>query len=180
MPRYVAFLRGINLGNRRIKMDRLREAFESFGCDNVATYIASGNVIFDSARGDAGALEAEIETHLLDEFGFEVDTFIRSLAELDSIDPLAVFPSAHDDPEYRIHVMFLKEPPGEEAERNLRQLAMDDDSFRVMGREAYWLRRGRMTDSVVSINDITNAIGGVTSTMRNMNTVRKIAAKFSP
>lgn len=178
MPRYVAFLRGINLGKRRVKMDRLREAFESFGCDDVATYIASGNVIFESASEQTGTLEAELESHLLGEFGFQVDTFIRSLAELAAIDLLSVFPSVNDDPEYRVHVMFLKGPPGEEAERNLRELTTADDSFHVIGREAYWLRRGRMSDSVISMKDLANAIGNQPNTMRNMNTVQKIVAKF--
>ncbi len=52
MPRYVAFLRAINLPGRNVKMDRLRSTFVSLGLDNVDTFIASGNVIFDSDRED--------------------------------------------------------------------------------------------------------------------------------
>jgi len=52
MTRYVAFLRGINLGKRRVKMEQLRRHFEGFGLENVATFIASGNVVFDSPRQD--------------------------------------------------------------------------------------------------------------------------------
>lgn len=177
--RYVAFLRGINLGNRRIKMDELRKVVEALGYDNVATYIASGNVIFDVHSKDPDALEPELENHLREELGYEVDTFVRSLEDLEAIDATSIFPSAGEDPENRIHVMFLKEEADEGIEDNLQKLETEDDSFRVAGREAYWLRRGRMSDSAVSINDLSKALDGKTNTMRNMNTVRRIVAKFS-
>lgn len=61
---YVALLRGINLGNRRLKMDRLRELFEATGFRDVATFIASGNVVFENALRDPAKLEATIERHL--------------------------------------------------------------------------------------------------------------------
>jgi len=51
MPRYVALLRGINLGGHTVKMDRLKKLFEELGLKNVETFIASGNVIFESAHG---------------------------------------------------------------------------------------------------------------------------------
>lgn len=177
--RYVAFLRGINLGNRRIKMDRLREVVEALGYESVATYIASGNVIFDSENEDFRELESEIENHLHDTLGYEVDTFVRSLEDLEAIDETSIFPSAGEDPENRVHIMFFKEEPEAGIEGNLRKLETEDDSFRVIGREAYWLRRGRMSDSDVSMNDLANAVEGRTNSMRNMNTVRKIVAKFS-
>lgn len=178
MQRHVAFLRGINVGGHRVKMDRLRELFEALDLPDVATYLASGNVIFDADSERAGALESVIEDHLADALGYEVDTFIRSLDELEVIDGLDLFPSA-DDPEYRVHVAFLRAPPGDDVERKLRALGTDDDSFRIRGREMYWLRRGRMSDSTIELTHLAKALGGATNTMRNMNTVRRIVAKFS-
>ena len=64
MTRYVAFLRAINVGGRRVKMHHLRELFESLGFSNVETFIASGNVIFDSPAEDTRKLEQRIEDHL--------------------------------------------------------------------------------------------------------------------
>jgi uncharacterized protein (DUF1697 family) len=64
MTRYIAFLRAINVGGHNVKMDYLRELFESLGYVNVQTFIASGNVIFDSPTEDARTLEKEIEDHL--------------------------------------------------------------------------------------------------------------------
>lgn len=109
MIRYVAFLRGINLGNRRLKMEALRRHFEALDAvEDPSTYLASGNVIFDvsaPAREEAGAeepreleaqrrLEAGIEAHLRGTLGYEVDTFVRRLAALDPL-----LDRVRDDPE---------------------------------------------------------------------------------
>ena len=61
MPHYVAFLRGINLGKRRVKMNHLRDLFTAMGHENVSTYIASGNVVFTSATRSIAKLENHIE-----------------------------------------------------------------------------------------------------------------------
>lgn len=82
MPRYAAFLRGINLGGRRLKMDELRRHFEAVDVENVSTFIASGNVVFDYARFDTAHLELEAERHLHDALGFSTEVFERSLDAL--------------------------------------------------------------------------------------------------
>lgn len=58
MQRYIAFLRAINVGGHTVKMDRLREIFEALGFSNVETFIASGNVVFETTARDPAALEA--------------------------------------------------------------------------------------------------------------------------
>ena len=63
MPRYVAFLRAINVGGHTVKMDQLRRLFERLGFSKVETFIASGNVIFESASRSAKALEKNTEAH---------------------------------------------------------------------------------------------------------------------
>src|SRR5215211_2292119 len=82
MPKYIAFLRAINVGGHTVKMDYLRTLFEDLGLMNVETFIASGNVIFDSPARRPKALEQKIETFLKEKFGYAVATFIRSAAEL--------------------------------------------------------------------------------------------------
>lgn len=178
MPLKIAFLRGINVGGHRIKMDRLGGLFEELGLAGVSTYLASGNVVFESNSEDASMLEAEIERHLLESLGYEVDTFIRSFGELAILNDLDLFPAA-DDPENRLHVLFLRASPGEDAAGNLRQLETDDDRLRLRGRELFWLRRGRMSDSEIGGPDLLRAVGADSGTMRNMNTVRRMVAKFS-
>src|SRR5918994_5060517 len=87
--RCIAFLRGINVGGHQVKMDAVRRTFEALDLDNVATFIASGNVIFetgdpggDPADTEVAALTARIESHLRAALGYEVPTFLRTDSEL--------------------------------------------------------------------------------------------------
>src|SRR2546426_4439388 len=85
MPKYVAFLRAINVGGHTVKMDHLRLLFEALGFSNVETFIASGNVIFDSKSKNTKALEEKIEGCLYETLGYPVSTFIRSTVEVATI-----------------------------------------------------------------------------------------------
>src|ERR1700690_628604 len=85
MPRYVALLRGINLGGHTVKMARLKELFEELGFKKVETFIASGNVIFESASKSAPALEKKIAAHLEKSLGFPAMTFLRTDEELAAV-----------------------------------------------------------------------------------------------
>lgn len=64
MPRYIALLRGINVGGHRVKMDRLRTLFEALRFSDVSTFIAGGNVSFRTPSGEAAKIEKKIEAHL--------------------------------------------------------------------------------------------------------------------
>ena len=111
MPHYIAFLRGINLGNRRLKMDELRAGFEELKFANVATFIASGNVIFLAKERDAAKLEKTIEAHLAKKLGYPVDTFVRTRAEVAAVAAFQPFPKRDMEAETStIFCSFLKEP----------------------------------------------------------------------
>jgi uncharacterized protein (DUF1697 family) len=84
MPRYVAFLRAVNVGGRFVKMADLRDLLTDAGLIDVSTYIQSGNVLFSSSMRSAPKVEAVIEQTLLQRLGFAVDTMVRSRAELDA------------------------------------------------------------------------------------------------
>ncbi len=75
MERYVAFLRAINVGGHTVKMDYLRQVFESFGLSGVETFIASGNVVFEAPTADARALDEQIGQGLREALGYDVATF---------------------------------------------------------------------------------------------------------
>ena len=177
--RVVAFLRGINLGNRRLTMAELKARFDGLGYADVATYLASGNVVFDGGGADPGALETEIEAHLAAELGYAVDTFVRRLRELEPLPALDGLDAARSEG-FKPHVIFLKEPAGDAAASALAALATPDDRFRPMGREILWLRRGGLSDSPISPSDLEKALAGRTHTMRTLNTVRRLVAKFGP
>lgn len=177
MPKYIAFLRAINVGGHTVKMDHLRRLFEALGFAGVETFIASGNVIFDSDEPDKQALERQIETALKAALGYEVATFIRTTAELAEIARCRPF-NAPDADGHGLYIAFLAETPGEAAQQKLLSFTTDIDEFHVNGREVYWLCRKKMSESTFSGALLEKTLG-LPATMRNSTTVKKMAAKYS-
>ena len=178
MPKYVAFLRAINVGGHTVKMDELRRLFEALGFSNVETFIASGNVIFDSPSKQTAALEKRVEGFLREKLGYEVTTFIRSLAELMEIVAYTPFPGVEPKTEGgALYIGFLRQSPGGEAQQRVLALATPMDDFHIRGRELYWLGHQGLGKSDVSGAQLARALG-MPTTLRNEATVRKIAAKY--
>ena len=179
MPKYVAFLRAINVGGHTVRMEHLRRLFEAQGFSGVETFIASGNVIFDSASGSARALEERLESSLREALGYEVATFIRATKELAAIARHKPFAAAELEREGNVlYVAFLADRPGAEATRSLLSLANEVDDFHVAGREVYWLRRTKVGESKFSGALLERTLGAQ-ATVRNSTTVRKLAAKYA-
>jgi uncharacterized protein (DUF1697 family) len=172
MARYVAFLRAINVGGHTVKMAELKRLFEEMGLAEVATFIASGNVIFESRAKDVAGLERKIEKGLAKALGYEVATFLRSTKELAAVAEHDPFPARRDDTTY---VAFLREPLSAAARETLMGYRSEEDDFHVHGREVYWLPSGRSSDSKFSGAVLEKALR-MPATMRNMTTVRKLAA----
>ncbi len=179
MKRYIAFLRAINVGGHTVKMDHLRALLGAIELHNVETFIASGNVIFDSPAKDVQALEKQIEQHLKQALGYEVATFLRTPAELAAVAGYKRFPAADLAVESNLlYVAFTHTAPGEEAQRKLLACKTDVDEFHVQGREAYWLCRIRSSDSTFSGARLEKTLG-MPATMRNITTVRRLAAQYA-
>lgn len=167
MPKYVAFLRAINVGGHIVKMDQLKKLFEKMGFTNVETFIASGNVIFDAKN----ASEAKIEAALQDALGYEVRTFLRTPAQLARIAETKL-----DADGCGLWVGFLAAKG--DAER-LKALATENDTFHIDGTELYWVcRHERFSDSAISGAKLEKALAQK-ATLRNITTIRRIAAKHS-
>ncbi|MGE5072535.1 MAG: DUF1697 domain-containing protein [Anaerolineae bacterium] len=178
MPRYVAFLRAINLGRERnVRMETLRRAFEALGFRAVSSYIASGNIIFDSPGRDPAALENRIEEALLNALGFEVTPFVRSSAELVRIAAYKPFPRSVMGPHDELGVLLLTTAPGPAAQRSLKSLQAPSDELRVRGREIYWLRHRSPAGEIYTATPFDRALNQP-FTVRSLNTVRKIAEKY--
>lgn len=179
MTRHVAFLRAINVGNRRVRGQRLVEVFEGLGHGTVDTFLASGNVVFDAEADDPRALERPAEEALEEALGWDVPTFVRTLGHLSSLAARGPFARERSgDPEAAVHVLFLREPPDDGAVRTLDGLELADDLLRLEGAELLWLRRGKLRDAPVSFADLERAVGGVPSTARRLDTVGRIVEKF--
>lgn len=176
--RYVAFLRAINVGGHTVKMERLRTLFAALGCANVSTFIASGNVIFDSQQRDTYALEEEIEGQLQRALGFPVATFVRSAAEVLAVADYQPFGPDEYSSEHSLMIAFLRAPPGGDGVQKLHGYRTDRDDFHVHQREVYWLCKGKISESAFSGALLERALG-TAATMRNSSTVRKLAAKYA-
>lgn len=175
--RYIAFLRAINVGGRVVKMDVLKRLFEELRFAHVETFIASGNVIFETTTRDVAALEARIAKHLERALGYPVGVFLRTVDELARISVHA--PASHEPRggvAPRMHVVFLTAEPPPEVAARLAAASTDDDELHLHGRELYWLCRTPMSDSPVGTE--LGKLVGVPNTARNVNTVRRLVAKY--
>ena len=177
MARYAAFLRGINISNRRVKNDALRICCEELGFAGVAIFRASGNVILDADGQDkAEEVAGRIEAGLAESLGFEVPVFLRSAAQVRAISRHRPF--GEDELEAsggQVQVSLLAKPPSAATRRKVLALATADDRLAIRGRELYWLPPGRMSDSGLDLKPIGLLLGA--STMRTKGTIEQIAAK---
>jgi uncharacterized protein (DUF1697 family) len=106
--RWLALLRGINVGGKNlVKMGDLRSCFEELGFDEVATYIASGNVLFTAS---GARLVERIEAALGARFGYPASVVLRSRAQMAAVVSKAPPGFGATPAEYRYDVIFLKEP----------------------------------------------------------------------
>ena len=179
MPKYVAFLRAINVGGHVVKMDHLRLMFEELNFKNVETFIASGNVIFDTTAKNTRSLEKKIEDNLKARLGYEVATFIRSMAEIASIARLKPFGDAGLNEEGQVlYIGFMADKPADASCRKLQLFSTEVEEFCVVEREVYWLHRRRLGDSALT-GAILEKTLGMKATLRNSNTIKRIAAKYA-
>jgi uncharacterized protein (DUF1697 family) len=163
MARFVAFVRGINVGGRaKLAMSDLRERMASAGLTNVRTLLASGNVVFDGS-GKPAALEKKLEA-----MGFGFDFFVRTPAELQRVVDANPFPDdAKNDPSHLL-VYFLK--------GNAKKIATPGDEVtHARGRELYVAYRGSVGTSKLTGAVIEKQLG-TRATGRNWNTVLKVLA----
>jgi uncharacterized protein (DUF1697 family) len=176
MNRYVAFLRGMNLGNRRITNDDLRSHFEALKCEEVATFRASGNVIF-AANGESTAkLTTRLEDGLAEALGYEVPVFLRSAAELAAIASHEPFEAKYlKASKGKLQIALLEKKPTAKAGKSALALSTEADRLAVEGRELYWLPRGGMSDSELDLKALATILGSMT--IRTKGTIDQIAAK---
>lgn len=176
--RRAAFLRAINVGGRTVKMERLRATFEAMGFAGVATFIASGNVIFESAAGDDAELERRIEAALHDDLGFAVDTFLRTVADLKAVIEAVPWPAVElSSPGRSLFVAFTRSVPAAAQVDRLYALSNPVDALSVHGREVYWLRKGGNADSKIDGGRLERALAAP-ATVRNITTIRRMAERF--
>lgn len=180
MQRYIAFLRGINVGGKNIiKMEKLSATFVSLGFKNVKTFIQSGNVFFDSAANGSDSLTRKIETGLMKEYGSNIKVMLRAVEEMKNMVKQNPFKKIKPDDKIKLYVCFLDREPitkprlpliSEKEALNIFKLKKKD-LFMISG----WLKGGRYGFPTIFIEKEL----GVFSTARNWNTVCKMMDSIS-
>ena len=178
MERYVAFLRGMNLGRRRIKNDELKREFEQLALGDVSCFRASGNVIFASGEKGEEKLKQRVEAGLGESLGYKVPVFLRNAAELEAVSAQEPFdPALLSASKGKLQVAFLPSAPKAKARKQALTLARNEDRLAIEGRELYWLPSGGISESELDLKTIEAAVGPWT--MRTKGTVDQIAAKLA-
>jgi uncharacterized protein (DUF1697 family) len=177
MPRYIAFLRAINVGGHVVKMDVLRAEFEKLGFRGVETFIASGNVIFETRSTKTAAIEDKIEKALHQALGYEVATFVRTPAQIAAIAKHQAFAPEAVATCGALNVGMLKTPLEPARVQGLAALRTDIDDFHANGAELYWICAMKQNESKVSNAAFERLLKGK-ATFRGMKTIEKLVAKY--
>jgi uncharacterized protein (DUF1697 family) len=174
MARYVALLRGINVGGKKkVPMVRLRVLLEGLGFTEVATLLQSGNAVFNCAKKSSEQVAKQIESALAKEFGFEVSVIVRTRDELAEAIRKNPLPGADDEPS-KFLVTFLSETPDPKQVEKIDPAKYLPDEFRVLGREIYARLPNGAGKSKLAILLLSGKGLGVIPTARNWNTVTKL------
>lgn len=164
MSRYIALLRAVNVGGTgKLPMADLRSMCSDAGFARVETYIASGNVVFES-RAAPAKVKSELEARLLAWVGKPVGVVVRTAAEMVAV--LEANPFAEAEPKHT-YVVFLDERPPRDALDHA--VGLSDEQMRLGDREIFVHYGSGMGRSRLRIP------AARAGTARNMNTVAKLA-----
>jgi uncharacterized protein (DUF1697 family) len=174
VERYVALLRGINIGSRkRVAMADLRALLGDLGHTDVATYVQSGNAVFTGKQGDPAKLARQIERRIVRDLGVEAPVVVRTRDELAAVVDANPFPERTAEPK-KLNVSFLSGEPDLKRLDEVGPEEYEPDEFALGDRVIYlWLPNGFQG---AKLHDAfwQRAKLGVHATARNWNTVTKL------
>ena len=173
MARYVALLRGINIGPRnRIAMPALREALQAAGFEDIATYVQSGNVVLTSGA-KADAVRRKVEGVVTESFGLEIPVVVRTKAELAAVVKRNPLGEVATDPK-RYQVSFLDGKLPAAKVKELEAVAAPGEQVVAHGREIYAWHPAGVARSKLWAKLAGKGGLGVTATARNWTTVETL------
>jgi uncharacterized protein (DUF1697 family) len=180
MPKYAAFLRGVNLAShRRVSSTQLREMYEAMGFENVGTFRSSGNVVFEGPRSPLPKLTARVEKGMAEALGWDVQVFLRTADEVRAIAAHQPFdPRLVGASNGKLQVSLCVEKPSAQAREQVLALATEEDPLVFGERELYWLPSGGLLESELDLKTIEKLIGP--TTRRTKGTMELLAEKFFP
>jgi uncharacterized protein (DUF1697 family) len=171
MTAFVSLFRGINVGgHQKIRMDDLKDVHEALGLKDVSSYIQTGNVVFTSDEADAARLQRDIEDDFEKRFGFHVEVFVRTLAELRDIIEKNPFQNQPGRESKWVVVLFLAAHPDDTAQEDLLKAYAGPEEFFITGKEVYIYYTNGIGRSKLSLSLLEKKLKTV-GTARNWNTV---------
>ncbi|HMG35188.1 MAG TPA: DUF1697 domain-containing protein [Blastocatellia bacterium] len=172
MAALVSLLRGINLGpNKRVRMEDLKNIYESLGLRKVTTYVQSGNVVFECGKSDPARIAKKIEDAVAKNLRVESRVIIRSADELRGVikrNPIAL--DASRNPR-QLQVFFLDEQPDRKAIDSIPNLYSGTEEIEVIDKECYVYYFDGIGRSKLNVERLLKVVG----TARNWNTVMRLA-----
>jgi uncharacterized protein (DUF1697 family) len=172
METYVALLRGVNVGQNTLRMDRLRQLWSELGFKNVTTYVQSGNVVFE-AEGSPSSWSSAIEQKVAGETRLPVAVLVRTPGELKSIIDRNPFLKDKGTDRSRLYVTFLASAATKDSLKKLGTMKTGGDQFRLSGTEVYLYCPNGYARTKLS-NSAFERVLAVRATTRNWNTVNKL------
>lgn len=176
MTKYIAILRGINVGGRRkILMANLKELFSELGFTDIKTYIQSGNVIFNSkGKDDDIILGNKIEQSISKNYDFEVPVIVRTSNELNEAISKNSFLEKNKVDIERLHLTFLKEVPETSKLETIKTSDYSPDKFKIIDKNVFVYCSEKYSDSKLTNNFFESKLK-VSATTRNWKTVLKLS-----
>lgn len=176
MASYAAFLRGMNVGGHRLTNVELCAHFAEMGFRDVASFRASGNVVFAGEEQPDETVAKRIEAGLEKALGYAVPTFIRAASEVRAIAASDPFERAHMETSTgKLQVALLGARPSAAVRKAVLALESEADRLAFGASELYWLPSGGMSDSELDLKAIERRLGAMT--VRTKNTIEQIASK---
>jgi uncharacterized protein (DUF1697 family) len=176
MSLYAAFLRGMNVGGHRLTNQELCKHFTAMGFDEVASFRASGNVVFAGRRRAPEKLTVQIEQGLEAALGYAVPTFVRDAGQVREIAASQPFEREHvEASKGKPQVVLLRSAPSAGDRKHVLALAGDGDRLAFGERELYWLPSGGLLESPLDWKAIERRLGA--TTVRTKGTIELIAGK---
>ncbi len=173
---WVGFLRGMNLGSRRLTNDELVHVVRGCGCEDVNAYQASGNVVFKDDRLE-DEITAVLTTGLAASLGYPVPVFLRDAADVRDIAEATPFTQPQvAESRSKPQVILLARRLSAPALKEVMDLAPDGDVLVPATRELHWLPATGVGDSTLDFRRLDQLTGG--TTVRTLNTVQRIASKY--
>jgi uncharacterized protein (DUF1697 family) len=172
MPNWVALFRGVNVGGKnKILMADLKRMFERLKCENVQTYIQSGNVVFSSKVKSKRVIAKRLLNATEEEFGFRSQPILLSAIEFKDADKSNPFSHVVGDPK-SLHFFFLESKPASPDLDGIAEKAIDSERFKMIDSIFYLHAPQGMGRSKLAA--VAERKLGVSVTARNYSTVERL------